>query len=87
MNSPIKTPINNDKIVCFVINANIIATKGGINVSIPNLTEFSALCGNSNINNENMNRSIIVTNDISPIFVLEFKITTYIIFFIKKNNY
>ena len=45
INSPTKTPINNDKIVSFVINANIIATRGGNNVNIPNLTELSASAG------------------------------------------
>ena len=37
--------MNNDNIVSFVINANAIATSGGNNVNIPNLTELSAFAG------------------------------------------
>ena len=35
INSPIKTPVNRDKIVSLVINAKQIATRGGINVNKP----------------------------------------------------
>ena len=36
-NPPDKTPINNEITTFFVINANTIATIGGINVNSPNL--------------------------------------------------
>lgn len=58
MNSPTKTPINNDRIVSFVMNASIIATRGGSNVNIPNLTELSAPAGVLEIHSDNKNRAI-----------------------------
>ena len=57
MNSPTNTPMNRDKTVSFVMNANIIATSGGNNVNIPNLTELSASAGVEVIHNDKTKRS------------------------------
>lgn len=70
MNSPTKTPTNNDKTVSFVINANIMATRGGNNVKIPNRVEFSVLVGVWEIHNDKTKRIIIVIAVIKPIFIL-----------------
>ena len=72
MNSPTNTPMNRDKTVSFVMNANIIATSGGNNVNIPNLTELSASAGVVEIHNDKINRSIIETAAIKPNLILSF---------------
>ena len=41
MKHPESVPINNDITTFLVINANIIATNGGISVNTPNLSEFT----------------------------------------------
>lgn len=72
MNSPTNTPTNNDKTVSFVINANAIATRGGNNVKIPNLTELSASAGVVDIHNDKTKRSIIETAVTNPNFIFSF---------------
>ena len=70
INSPTKTPTNNDNIVSLVINANAIATIGGNNVNIPNLAAGLSVAGACVIINDNTKRNITETEVIIPIFIL-----------------
>ena len=70
INSPMKIPINSDKIVSLVINANAIATSGGNNVKIPNLAELFPSAGICVIDRDNTKRPITQTAVIIPIFIL-----------------
>ena len=72
MNSPTNTPTNRDRMVSLVTNANAIATRGGNNVSTPNLTELSTLVGAEEIHNDKIKRAIIETAAIKPNFILFF---------------
>ena len=69
INSPIKTPVNRDKIVSLVINAKQIATRGGINVNKPNLTALSP-SGKFEIYNDKTKRAITTPAIIKPILNL-----------------
>ena len=81
MNSPMKTPTNNDNIVSLVINANEIATIGGNNVNIPNFAAGLSVAGAWVISNDNTKRAITETAVIIPIFILLFMFinSTYLI--------
>ena len=87
MNSPTNTPMNNDKIVSFVMNAKAIAIRGGNNVNIPNLMELSASAGAEEINRDKTKRAIIETAAIIPIFIfLSIYYHTIFLTFIKVLN-
>ena len=84
MNSPTNTPINNDKTVSFVMNAKAIATRGGNNVNMPNLTALSSPAGAEEINRDKTKRAIIETAAITPIFIfLSIYYHTIFLYFIK----
>ena len=69
INSPTKTPTNNDRTVSFVIKANAIAIRGGNNVKIPKRTEFSP-SGICVIISDNTNKPIIAIAVTKPNFIL-----------------
>ena len=69
INSPTKTPTNNDRTVSLVIKANAIATRGGNNVKIPKRTELSP-SGICVIIKDNTNNPIIAIAVTKPNFAL-----------------
>ena len=85
MNSPTNTPINKERIVSFVMNANAIAIRGGSNVKIPNLTALSASAGVEVIHKDKRKRAIIETAAIKPNLILSF--IYYHTIFLYINNY